>query len=313
MDFVVCIPTLNPGRWAQPLVERLRIQTLQPRTVLILDSESNDGSLAVWRDAGYTIRRIPRRDFDHGGTRNLAFSCPAQAYLFLTQDALPCDEDAFARVLSGLTADPRVGLAYGRQVARPDASPMVAAHRAFNYPDVAESRSADDIPRLGIKAAFNSNAFAVYRREAIQEIGGFPSPIIGSEDRYVAARMLLAGWRVAYVADAVVEHSHDDSLLDDFRRYFDIGAFQASERWFETRFGRAEGEGSRLVRHQVDSLRAHGTSHVLLRVVGRTGARWLGYRIGRMASRLPNGVSSRLSSQPAYWMRLTDRGLPRPT
>jgi rhamnosyltransferase len=313
MDLVLCIPTLNPGAWVEPLLAGLRSQTLQPTTVVVLDSQSTDGSPRLWADAGVAVRPVPRADFDHGGTRNLAFDVPGDAYLFLTHDAIPTDPRAFEILVDALS-DPEVGLAYGRQIPRGDdlahrstrrrdGASMAAAHRLFNYPPVSARRTRDDIPLLGVRAAFCSNAFAVYRRDAIEAVGRFPAPIIGSEDRYVAAKMLDAGWEIAYVAEACVEHSHDDSLTDDFRRYFDIGAFQASERWFETRLGRAEGEAVRLVRHQVVRLRSEGVPLALGRVLGRTTVRFLGYRAGRAHRRLPATWCARLSSHPAYWRR----------
>lgn len=56
-------------------------------------------------------------------------------------------------------------------------------------------------------------------------MGGFPEDVIGSEDAYVAARMLLGGYAVRYATTAEVYHSHDYSVLEEFRRYFDIGVF----------------------------------------------------------------------------------------
>ncbi|VCW13919.1 hypothetical protein BANRA_01245 [Escherichia coli] len=42
---------------------------------------------------------------------------------------------------------------------------------------------------------------------------------------YYTAKAILAGYKVAYVADAVVKHSHNYSPIDEFKRYFDIGVF----------------------------------------------------------------------------------------
>jgi rhamnosyltransferase len=302
MDLVLCIPTLNSGAWVEPLLAGLRSQTQQPTAVVVLDSQSTDGSPQLWTDAGVTVRPVLRDEFDHGGTRNLAFDIPADAYLFLTHDAIPTDPRAF-EVLVDALSDPKVGLAYGRHLPRRDDPPMAAAHRQFNYPSMSARQTRDDVPLLGVRAAFCSNAFAVYRPEAIEAVGRFPAPIIGSEDRYVAAKMLDAGWEIAYVAEACVEHSHDDSLTDDFRRYFDIGVFQSRERWFEARLGRAEGEALRLVRHQVNTLRAGGEPLALPRVLGRSTVRFLGYRAGRAHRRLPTSLCARLSSNPGYWRR----------
>lgn len=67
---------------------------------------------------------------------------------------------------------------------------------------------------------------------------------------YVAAKMLKCGWKVAYCANATVYHSHNYSLLDEFRRYFDIGVFNAREPWVLAEFGVAESEGVKFIRSE---------------------------------------------------------------
>lgn len=79
--------------------------------------------------------------------------------------------------------------------------------------------------------------------------------MIGSEDAYVAARMLLAGYQVRYAASAQVYHSHDYRLLEEFRRYFDIGVFYGREPWIRQAFGDAGGEGKRYVLAELHALR----------------------------------------------------------
>ena len=82
-----------------------------------------------------------------------------------------------------------------------------------------------------MKTAFNSNSFAAYRRKALKDVGGFPINTILSEDMYVTAKMLLKNWSVAYCADAKVYHSHNYTIWQEFKRYFDIGVFHAKEAW----------------------------------------------------------------------------------
>ncbi|MGH9243228.1 MAG: glycosyltransferase family 2 protein [Acidimicrobiales bacterium] len=306
----MCIPTLDPGRWVDRLTSAIASQTLRPDSVLVIDSSSTDGSVDRFAAIGAEILRIPRSSFDHGGTRNLALdSADADVYLFLTQDAIPADDRAFEELVDGLLADDRTGAAYGRQVPRPGATSRARAHRAFNYPAESARRTATDVPELGVRAAFSSNSFAAYRRAALDDVGAFPAPVVCSEDRYVAARLLQAGWAMAYVATARVEHSHDYRLVDDFRRYFDIGVFQVSNPWFESYLGRPEREGRDLLRAQVNALRQDGIRLAGVRVAARGGISWLGFRGGRAHRWLPTAACSRWSMTPAYW----EAGEPRQT
>ena len=301
-DVAICIPTLDSGPWVDRMLVALGAQTLQPRDLLVIDSASTDGSPTKWEAAGARVLSITRDDFDHGGTRNRFLELTdAPVLVFLTQDAIPADAGALATLVTALDEHHDVGVAYGRQLPRPGAGPLARAHRAFNYPPEPAVRTRDDVAALGVRAAFSSNAFAAYRRVALEAIGGFPAPIVGSEDRWVAARLLQAGWAVAYVPAAEVEHSHDETYAENLRRYFDIGVFQSRERWFEDFLGRPDREGSKLLRAQAAALRAAGVRAPLPRVLGHAAACWLGFRLGRAHRWLPRAAAARLTTAPAYF------------
>ncbi|HBP78237.1 MAG TPA: rhamnosyltransferase, partial [Halomonas sp.] len=68
-----------------------------------------------------------------------------------------------------------------------------------------------------------------------------------SEDMMAGARLLQQGWKLAYCADACVQHSHNYSLSAEFKRYFDVGVFHHQEQWLLAWLGKAEGEGKRFV------------------------------------------------------------------
>src|SRR5690606_29801174 len=114
--------------------------------------------------------------------------------------------------------DPAVAVAYGRQLPHRDANPIAAHARYFNYGPQSRVVGLDDRARLGIKTVFTSNSFAAYRAVVFNDLGGFPERNILSEDMYLAARAVLAGARIAYVAEACVRHSHNYSPVEEFRR-----------------------------------------------------------------------------------------------
>lgn len=121
VPFAVVIPTRNAGRLAAPMVAALRAQSVQPLEVLVINSASTDGTPEVFRAGGCRLHGIPVADFDHGGTRNMAVSLldsRAAAVVFLTQDAIPANPQAFDRLLRPF-ADASVAMAYGRQLPVP--------------------------------------------------------------------------------------------------------------------------------------------------------------------------------------------------
>lgn len=298
----LCIPTLNPGRWIPAMVEGLAAQSLRPDRFVVIDSASTDGSVGALAEVGAEVVPIERRQFDHGGTRNLGRRLlDTDVVVYLTQDAVPADEQTLAAIVAGLLADDAVALAYGRQLPRPDAGALARIHRAFNYPAEPARRTSADVEALGVRAAFASDAFAAYRTSALDAIGGFPEPIIGSEDRWVAARLLQRGDAIAYVPEARVVHSHDYGLRQQFHRYFDIGVFHRREAWFDEYLGPPTGEGKELVKAQIAALKDAGVGLATARVVAQAGASWLGFRAGRLHQRLPRSLARRWSTAPAFF------------
>jgi rhamnosyltransferase len=86
-------------------------------------------------------------------------------------------------------------------------------------------------------------------------MGGFPSNLPMGEDTYTAAKLLLSGQSLHYQASAAVYHSHNYNGLQDFQRMFDTGVFHAQNPWLQESFGRAEGEGMKLLSSQWQTLR----------------------------------------------------------
>ena len=57
--------------------------------------------------------------------------------------------------------------------------------------------------------------------------------------------VILAKYKIAYVAGACVYHSHPHTWKQKFSRYFDIGVLHSRESWFLNEFGKTGGEGAR--------------------------------------------------------------------
>ncbi|MDO8890566.1 MAG: glycosyltransferase [Sulfurimicrobium sp.] len=297
------VPTRNGGELWRRWLEAFASQTARPEYLLVIDSSSDDSTAVLAKEAGFNVRVIPEAQFNHGGTRQLGMIMLTEAdiVVLMTQDAILATPDALKQILACL-ADQQIGAVYGRQLPAPNAGTIEAHARFFNYSSVSTVKSLADTPRLGIKAAFMSNSFAAYRREALEAVGGFPGDVILAEDMVVAARMLMQGWQVAYCAEAMVYHSHDYSMLEEFRRYFDTGVLHAREKWLLETFGNAEGSGKGFVLSELAYL-AKNAPWLIPVALMRTGVKYLGYRLGRNEAFLPAGVKPSLSMNRAYWQR----------
>ncbi len=302
--FALCIPTLNAGAYATALVGAIRGQTVRPVHALAIDSSSDDDTAATLRAGGIEVRTIRRGDFDHGGTRQLAvddLGSAADVIVFLTQDAVPADATAFANLLAAF-CDESVAAAYGRQLPRAGAQVAEAHARHFNYPAESRIKTLANADELGIKTPFLSNSFAAYRVASLREIGGFRSPTLFGEDMEAAGKLLLAGHRVAYVADATVWHSHAYTWREELKRYFDVGVFHARNPWIRRRFGRAGPEGWRYLCSELAYARTREPTAIPSLVV-RNAFKLVGMRLGRFERVMPLAVKRRLTMNRAYWDR----------
>ncbi len=301
----IVVPTLNPGSawdsFTAALLLNLRRCQIHPNRVLVLDSASTDDTVGKAVSAGFRVMPIQRKEFDHGGTRQLAVhqENDADFLIFLTQDAILASEDAIANLLAAFH-DPKVAAAYGRQLPRQGASSVEAHARMFNYPATSKVRCFQDRETMGFKSIFASNSFCGYRRAALLEVGGFPSPAICSEETIAIGRMHMAGWCSAYVADAQAYHSHALSILDESRRYFDLGVTHARNPFLLEVFGTTAGEGRRFVLSELRFLLRDSPLQVVEALL-RTLTKLTSYHLGRRESLMNVNIRRSLSMNRAFW------------
>jgi rhamnosyltransferase len=299
----VIIPTYNAARYWDALSAGIRAQSFTPERLIVIDSSSVDGTADFARRDGFTVVEISPKDFNHGATRQMGAELAegADILVYLTQDAAPYGADAFQNLLRAFD-DAKIGAAYGRQLPRENANPIEAHSRYFSYPAASGVRTWESRQSTGFKSIFFSNAFGAYRRSALMSVGGFSPDVIFGEDTLVVARMHRAGWKTAYVADAMVRHSHGYTIAEEFRRYFDVGVLHARENWLVDQFGSASGEGRRFVVSEMKHLmKKH--PHLVPSAVARTFAKYLGYKIGRREKGIAPGLKYHLGLNRQYWSR----------
>lgn len=276
----VIIPIYHPDKKFIELLNMLKKQSIPDIPVLIIDSGSDKEWCKAAQGLNWQLKAIDSKDFNHGGTRQMGIDmCPGKEIIvFLTQDAILADEYSVENLVRAFD-DISVGCAYGRQLPHKDANVFAAFARLHNYPAQSYVRSYEDRSVYGMKTAFISNSFAAYRRTAMENVGGFPSNVILSEDMYVAAKMLMSGWKVAYVAEAKVYHSHNFTVWQEIKRYFDIGVFHGKERWIRRYFGTAENSGKEFLICEIKYIITRSPL-LLCSIILRDFTKLLAYRCG---------------------------------
>jgi len=300
MNISIIIPTFNAENYLPDLLKKLSDQTVSFE-LIIIDSSSTDATLTIAKEFTDNIITIPQVEFDHGGTRTKAAkTVSGEIIVFLTQDALPCDNQSIEKILEPFK-DTNVGAAYGKQIAYEETSLFGKHLREFNYTDTSYVRTLEDKEKYGIKTAFLSDSFAAYRRSALEKVNWFKDGLIVGEDSYAGAKILLQNYALAYRADAKVYHSHSYSIIKEFKRYFDIGVFHKREDWILDTFGKAEGEGGKYVKSEFNYLLKHHAYHRIPEFFIRNGMKYLGYKLGQRYESLSLDLIKKLSLHKSWW------------
>lgn len=269
--------------------------------VLVIDSSSTDDSQNIARNYNFDLVIIDSDEFNHGGTRNYGFELCSESdvIVYLTQDAILCNKYSIYNLVKSFD-DKGVSAAFGRQLPHDNANELATHARLFNYPDASIKKSIDDKSSLGIKTVFISNSFAAYRRDKLSAIGGFPQSTILCEDMYVAAKLIGDGLSVYYCSESVVKHSHNYSIAEEFKRYFDIGVFHKDEPWIKRDYGSAGNEGIKYVKSELDFLKG-SPLNLLFRSLCFNFAKLLGMKVGGYYKSLPLPLIKKLSMHKRYW------------
>ena len=125
------------------------------------------------------------------------------------------------------------------------------------------------------------------------------------EDVYVAGKMYLNGWKIVYIADAQVFHSHNYSLWQYFKFSFDIGVFHAMNPWVKQNFTGFNQEGVRYLKDGIALCLRKKHYFALLSLFMSVGLNFIGYNLGRLYSLLPKRWCKFCSLCSFYWDKST--------
>ncbi|MDX2306084.1 MAG: glycosyltransferase family 2 protein [Microscillaceae bacterium] len=296
----VIIPTYNASRFLDKLIPKLKQQTISFE-LLVIDSTSKDNTQEILEQEGIRVIKIPQEIFNHGSTRNLGLNyITGDIVIYLTQDALPVDNSCFEKLIQCFE-DEKVALAYGRQLPYQDADVFGEFARLFNYPSENIMKDKASIPKMGIKTCFFSNSFGAYRKTVLENLGGFPDNVIFGEDFYTAAKAILNGHTICYCAEAQVYHSHNYSIWEEFRRYFDIGILHKRENWILKNFKGAESTGLNYIKEEFFFILGKNKYVLIPSYFIRNACKYIAYRLGKLENFLPIAIKRKLSMHRFYW------------
>lgn len=297
----IIIPTYKPDKKFEKLIKCLLKQTYQVNQILVINTKSDSFPLDVVQlDSRITVKEIEVESFNHGGTRRMAAElCQEDILICMTQDAVPADQYLIEKLIQPFE-DERVACTYGRQLPEHNCDVIERYTRNFNYPPQTCVKDIHSIEEMGIKTFFCSDVCAAYRRTYYEVQGGFIERAIFNEDMIMTAKLLKAGYKCVYAAEAKVVHSHNYNCIEQFKRNFDVAVSQVEN---PDVFGgiKSESEGIKLVKMTAAYLVKIRKPWLVPVLIMKSSFKYLGFKIGQKYRQLPQKLVVKLSSNPKYW------------
>lgn len=214
----IVVRSHNDIRFIRETLSMLLAQDFPDLEILSCDDASTDGTAACI-DEFSGIRKLSRPEgaYVPGRTLNIAVqACRGEIIVFNNADAVPCAREYISELVAPFF-DPAVAAVYGNQLCREDATFLVRKDHERAFGD-------------GILAArwgnFFSLASSAIRRQKLLQYP-FSEKLQYSEDIEWAQRCRARGEKIAYAARAQVRHSHNYTLSQLKKRFYNEGLASA--------------------------------------------------------------------------------------
>jgi glycosyltransferase involved in cell wall biosynthesis len=214
----IVIPAHNEGKRISKCLEALRRQTLRPQEyeVIVIDDGSEDDTAAVASSCGARVIRQQNRG--PAAARNAGIDQAGGAIvLFLDADCVA--EEHWAERLRAPIADGTAEGAVGRIVSGQDrwVATLIQAELDERYVRAANHERVDLL----------NTGNCGFKRDVLRD-NRFDEAFRWIEDAELSFRLTRDGHRMVFVQDAVVEHSHPESLRAYLLRKFRYASFAPS-------------------------------------------------------------------------------------
>jgi rhamnosyltransferase len=190
--------------------------------VIVVDSGSTDGTVAIARGRGARVIEIPAERFTFGGSLNCGAAAARGSLLVaLSAHAFPPDDGWLARLAAHFEDDRVACACYGLK--DPDGAPL-------HGPYVQDAATARRVPEWGY-----SNAAGAFRAE-LWRAYPFRWDMPGCEDKEWALHWLERGFVCVVDPAVLTDHDHSgDSVPENFERYrrewVGLRMYTGVERW----------------------------------------------------------------------------------
>ncbi len=213
MTVAICATVKNEAAAASALVASLREQDLAADEIVIVDGGSTDATFEALRaaaqgDPRFSLRRAPGANIASG--RNLAIGATQSPLIAVTDAGLRRSAQWLRALVAAVQDEPLAAGSYGYILAAPETT-FEAALGAVALPLAPQIDSARYPP---------SSGSALFRREWLDRVGGYPEWLAHGEDLWLDREIWRNGGWFRHAPGADVGIRPRPSVLAFFRQYF---------------------------------------------------------------------------------------------
>jgi rhamnosyltransferase len=214
-DISIVIPAFNEEAYIAECLEAIFAQEIPFKfEVLVIDSGSTDNTLSLVKNFPQVkIIQIKPEEFGHGRTRNLGVRNSIGDFIvFLNADAIPVNNQWLKFLVEEIKSDDSLAGVFSRHLPRPEAYQYVVRDLIKSMPDKKRIKS----KAKKFDFMLFSTVSAAIPRQIWQQYP-FDDGVAIAEDQNWARTVIDRGYKVAYIPESLVYHSHNYSLKDLYK------------------------------------------------------------------------------------------------
>lgn len=276
---IIC-PLYNAEKYIISLNASLKKQKkVKINEIKYILTESKDNSEKIMEENKIKYNRISKEQFSHSLVReNAAMESKSDILVFITQDIVIEDELCLYNLVEPIITG-EAEACYSRQISK--YNNIEKYTRESNYPEKSCIKTKEYIDKLGLKTFFFSDASSAIRTDIFKKLNGYDQkklPI--NEDMYIAYKIIMNGYKIKYVANSIVYHSHNFSLKELYQRYKLTGQFFKQNKYLNN-FGTNKSGGG-LAKYVLKKAIKEKNVKVLIRFPFDMATRFIGMRVGKL-------------------------------
>lgn len=279
MNIDIICPLYNAENDIERLYKSLLMQkNIEINKIRFILTESEDNTEKKMKEMNLQYKKIEKKEFSHSCTREKeAFESDADILVFITQDVEIVNNNWLEQLVKPIILK-EVDAAYSRQITK--YNNLEKYTREKNYPEKSYIVSKEDIEKLGLRTFFFSDASSAIRASTFKKLNGYDGKKLTiSEDMYIAYKIITNGYKIKYCAESVVYHSHNFTLKQLYRRYYDTGVFFKQNSYLD-KFG-TNRTGGGMAKYILKRAIEDKNVKVVLKFLPNMVVRFLGMKIGK--------------------------------